>query len=89
MRVDEEFSRWLAERDPEADWTTAAEVAERLAPELVGSSVAAETERARAAGVILRVVRGEGAPGVITRDRRPNRVNVAVEDGTILSAEVY
>ncbi|HEX4338209.1 MAG TPA: hypothetical protein VH062_20030 [Polyangiaceae bacterium] len=87
--MDEPFTRWLADRDPEVDWAAATAVAEQLAPELIGSSVAAAVERARAVDVIIRVVRGEGALGRVTRDRRPNRVNVAVEDGTIVSAEVY
>jgi hypothetical protein len=87
--VDEELARWLAERDPEADWAAAAEAAERLAPTIVGLSVPEATERAQADGVILRVVRGDGAPLWGTADRRPNRVNVDVEHGLIVSAAVY
>jgi hypothetical protein len=87
--VDKEFARWLADRDPEADWATATQVAERLAPMLVGLSLSAATQLAQEDGVILRIGRGEGAPGRGTRDRRPNRVNVHVQHGTIVTAEVY
>ena len=87
--VDEEFARWLFERDPERDWAAAAETAQRLAPTLLGLSVPAATALARAGGVSVRVVRGDGAPRFATTDRRPNRINVDVSLGVIVAADVY
>jgi hypothetical protein len=85
---DDEFARWLAERDPEADFATAARTTEQLAPTLIGLDTAAATQRAQERGVTIRIVRGEGAGKSMTRDRRPNRINVAVEHGRVVSAEV-
>jgi hypothetical protein len=87
--VDEELARWIARRDPDADWAGAAADAERLAPTIIGMSLAEATELARADGVDLRVVRGDGALPALTRDRRPNRVNVHVERGVIVAADAY
>jgi hypothetical protein len=87
---DEDFARWLAERDPEADWAAAAQVAERLVPALVGLDEPNAKAKVDAAECGFRVLRRDGAScGPFTLDRRPNRVNVAVEHGLIVSAEVY
>jgi hypothetical protein len=34
-------------------------------------------------------VRGAGAPRAVTRDLRPNRINVDVQNGVIVAAEMY
>ena len=90
MCVDEDaaFKRWLESIDPVADFARAAVVAETLAPTLVGLDEADAKSTAEGQACVFRVVRRDGAGRHITRDRRPNRINVAIENGTIASAEV-
>ena len=60
-------------------------VAEQLAPTLIGLDIAAAKALAQEHDVRLRV-RGEG-PALWTWNRMPNRINVAVEQGRVVSAE--
>ena len=84
--MDDELARWLAERDPTADWESTSAAAKNLAPKLLGLSINAASQLAEKNAVVLRVLTSKRAQ---TRDLRPNRVNVAVEHGVVVSAEVY
>lgn len=56
---------------------------EEVGKTLVGLSIADATKVAEAAGMIVRIVEGDGAPLAITDDLRPNRLNVSVRDGVV------
>lgn len=58
-------------------------VAEEVGKSIVGLPVEEAVTVAEAAGVIVRVVEGDGAEQTITEDLRPNRLNVSVHDGVV------
>jgi hypothetical protein len=56
---------------------------ETATPVLVGLTEDEATEAAEALGWEVRVIRIDGEDQAMTMDLRPNRVNVAVEDGEV------
>jgi hypothetical protein len=55
---------------------------------LVGCSVVDVEERLVASGVPVRRVRVDGYPMVVTRDHRPDRVNLTVEGGVVVGVRM-
>jgi hypothetical protein len=75
--------------DPAAAFRKAAEVAEALAPTLVGLAESDGKAAVDAQNCLYRVARRDGVSFGARADRRPNRINVTIENGTITAAEVY
>lgn len=75
--------------DPPAAFRKAAAVAEALAPTLVGLDESDGKAAVEAQSCLYRVTRRDGVSFGVRADRRPNRINVTVENGTIAAAEVY
>jgi hypothetical protein len=86
---DGDFKKWLESVDPMAEFARASLAAESVAPTLVGLDEGDAKARVESEALVFRVVLRDGVGGHITLDRRPNRINVAIENSTITSAEVY
>ncbi len=63
-------------------------VAMALAPTLVGLDEADAAERTKSSGCVMRVIARDGQGSFVRADRRFNRINVRVDRGRIVSAEV-
>lgn len=73
----------------EAKFAEAAREAEALAPRLVGLAESDAHSATEAHGVAFRIAERDGVSLPLRADRRPNRINVTVENRTIVAARVY
>lgn len=89
MDDDAAVRKWLESVDPVADFAKAARAAEALAPTLVGLDEAGAQASLEAHNLALRVARRDDVSFPVRADRRPNRINVSIENSTVVSAEVH
>ena len=82
MRVDDES------RGRRPPGFAEAQLAERMARGLIGMDEADAVSAVEEAGLAVRIAQRDGTRLMLTADLRPNRINLAIQNGRVSAAEM-